>query len=208
MTYSQDELKMNCRYPEGEAGRQTLMRMNESHHDLTEWGLEHLRFNSADSVLDIGCGGGMALKRVSEDVTRGRLCGIDISPLSIKIAEETNEETVREGRMSFCVASVDDLPFPDRSFDKVISVESFYFWPDQDKGLQEIVRVMKEGGLLMIALEYRSDMKKDDLYYHNIELLKMNVPDAATLTAAYERAGLSKVRSSINGNWLCVVGEK
>lgn len=208
MISKEDEVTLNARFPEGEAGAQMLARMNQRHRGLTEWGFSQIKWNKRDDVLDVGCGGGMAINLASESVTEGHLFGIDLSPLSIATAKKTNEELVAAGRMSFEVASVDELPFKDRSMDKVISIESFYFWPDPDRALHEIARVLKEGGKLMIALEYRSDAEPSESFERARELMEMNVPDASSLTQAYQRAGFIHVKSYIKGPWLCVVGEK
>ncbi len=206
MLSKEDQVTLNARFPEGEAGAQMLARMNQRHRALTEWGFSQIKWQRRDEVLDVGCGGGMAISVAAESVTEGRLYGIDLSPLSIETARETNAAIA--DRCTFEVASVDELPFKDRSMDKVISIESFYFWPDPDKALHEIARVLKEGGKLMIALEYRSDAETSESFEHARELMDMNIPDASSLTQAYQRAGFIHVKSSIKGPWLCVVGEK
>lgn len=57
--------------PTGEAGEQMLARMNESHAPLTAWGLSHFTWRGDEAVLDIGCGGGANLRRMSAHVTTG-----------------------------------------------------------------------------------------------------------------------------------------
>jgi len=208
MEISHDDLIRSCRNPQGEAGRQTIERMNESHASLTDWGLSHLEIRKNDSVLDVGCGGGAALKKIAAMNSPGKCRGIDISDLCISEASKMNEETVKEGRMELLKGDVAALPFPDASMDAVVSIESFYFWPDPDRGLREICRVLKSGGHLLIVLEYRADMEKDEDYEHNQAILHMNVPGASALMSAFQDAGLTHVRTDIRGNWLCAVGEK
>ena len=76
---SKDDLVLNCANPEGEAGLQTLERMNISHGELTKWGLSHIEINRDDQLLDVGCGGGMALYRAAKCNPCGRCYGLDIS---------------------------------------------------------------------------------------------------------------------------------
>ena len=208
MQVTKDDLVLSCRNPEGEAGKQTILRMNESHASLTDWGLSHVEIRPADDVLDVGCGGGAALKKIALRNPEGRCYGVDISDLSIAEAEKLNAESVDEGRMSFQRSGVSKLPFADASMDLVFSVESYYFWPDSANDLKEIFRTLKKGGHLLIVLEYRADMEKDEDYLHNQELLHMHVPDSETLTDEFEAAGFSGVSSEIKDDWLCTVGEK
>ena len=80
----------NPRHPEGDAGRTMLARMNESHAHLVDWGLGYLALHSADTVLDIGCGGGNTLARMAERVTEGHLVGIDYAETSVEASRAFN----------------------------------------------------------------------------------------------------------------------
>lgn len=73
----------NPRKPQGSAGVEMLGRMNESHSGLTGWALDFFNWNEDDKVLDIGCGGGAALRRMSEHIVSGHLTGIDYSDVSV-----------------------------------------------------------------------------------------------------------------------------
>ena len=48
-----------CSKPTGWLGRFTLWRMNASHSALTDWGLGHIAVRDSDTILDVGCGGGI-----------------------------------------------------------------------------------------------------------------------------------------------------
>ena len=65
----------NPRKPQGEAGKMMIERMNESHAEMTAWALDKLNLKPTDKVLDVGCGGGAALKRLSGRIDGGRLYG-------------------------------------------------------------------------------------------------------------------------------------
>ena len=118
----------NPRKPTGDDGQKMLERMNESHYAVTGWALEHWNINESDIILDIGCGGGATLKRMSDSVVSGHLTGVDYSSTSVEMSKETNYDSVKSGKTDIIEASVEHLPFLDNSFDKIITVESFYFW--------------------------------------------------------------------------------
>ena len=129
---TQEEITIsgNPAKPQGEDGATMLKRMNESHSPVTCWALEHWQIAPEEELLDIGCGGGATLKRMGEKITTGHLTGIDYSPVSVKTSLKTNRQDVESGKMKVLEGSVEALPFADDGFDKIITVESFYFWPD------------------------------------------------------------------------------
>ena len=56
-------------------------------------------FGEEDQALDIGCGGGAALKRMSEKIPKGHLTGVDYSPVSVELSRETNAQDIQNGKM-------------------------------------------------------------------------------------------------------------
>ena len=85
-----------------------LRRMNESHYAVTGWALEHWKIRENDRILDIGCGGGATLKRMSEEVRDGHLTGVDYSATSLELSGKTNAEALQQGKMDLVEASVEN----------------------------------------------------------------------------------------------------
>ena len=100
----------NPRKPTGGDGQKMLERMNESHYAVTGWALEHWNINESDIILDIGCGGGATLKRMSDSVVSGHLTGVDYSSTSVEMSKETNYDSVKSGKTDIIEASVECLP--------------------------------------------------------------------------------------------------
>lgn len=105
-----------------------------------------------EAVLDVGCGTGalamVACKRVG---TTGRVCGIDPGPRQIARARSKAERASLP--IDFQVGMIEQLAFPDQSFDVVLSTLMMHHLPDDLKrqGLAEIARVLKPGGRLVIV---------------------------------------------------------
>lgn len=98
-------------------------------------------------VLDVACGSGTAAL-----VAARRYCevtGIDYVPELIDRAQKRSEASGL--RADFLVADAQDLPFPDNSFDVVLSVYGVQFAPDQEKAAAEMIRVCKPGGKIGLA---------------------------------------------------------
>lgn len=196
--------------PTGEAGVSMLHRMNESHYVMTGWGLGFLTFKETDQVLDVGCGGGMTLHRIAEKVPKGHLEGIDYSDVSVAESKKLNAGLIAEGRMEIQKASVDSLPFEDNTFDKIVSVESFYFWPDPPENLREVSRVLKTGGQLMLIAEVYNGPALSDHDRENIQNYHLFNPTIEEFRTYFQNAGLSdvQVHTHEGNSWICVEGVK
>ena len=110
-----------------------------------------LKFVDGESVLDVGCGGGGNLVRILERCPKSRADGIDYSEESVACSRKVTRKFAN--RCSILCGDAMRLPYRDDTFDRVVSFESIYFWPDPVRGLKEICRVLKQGGKVMIASE-------------------------------------------------------
>ena len=107
--------------------------------------------NPGDAVLDIGCGAGVdslvAARLVGEG---GRVTGIDVTDAMIERAR-ANQARLGLKHVRFQVGEAEALPFPDATFDAIISNGVFNLTFNKEKALQETHRVLKPGGRLMLA---------------------------------------------------------
>lgn len=104
-----------------------------------------------DAVLDIGCGAGVdTILAAMMTGPEGKAVGVDIVPEMLQRAE-ANLRMVNLHHVTFHSARGEHLPFPDDHFDVVISNGVINLIPDKDAALNEIMRVLKAGGRLMVA---------------------------------------------------------
>ena len=200
----------NPRKPQGEEGVQMLQRMNRSHFELTDWALRYLELEDGDQVLDIGCGGGAALKNMSERIESGHLTGVDYSEVSVRLSRETNAEDIKKDKMEILGASVEKLPFRDERFDKIITVESFYFWPDPQENLKEVFRVLKRGGTFLLVADVYGRDDLPEAVVENINRFHLFNPTLEEFRNLFERAGFAEihVHEKEGTTWVCVEGHK
>lgn len=104
-----------------------------------------------DAVLDLGCGAGVDTF-IAAHMTgpQGRVIGLDVTPEMIAKARANLALTGLEN-VTFEVGEAESLPFPDDSFDMVISNGVINLTVDKEKVLGEVFRVLKPGGRLMVA---------------------------------------------------------
>jgi ubiquinone/menaquinone biosynthesis C-methylase UbiE len=110
------------------------------------------RIRLGEHVLDVGCGTGTLAIAVARRVGRaGRVVGID--PGTRQIARARTKVARRKEPIEFQTGVIERLPFPDQTFDVVLSSLMMHHLPTSLKrqGLAEIARVLKPGGRLVIA---------------------------------------------------------
>lgn len=76
--------------PTGLLGKLIAIGMNSNHKRLTDWGLNGINIEKDFIILDIGCGGGATIKRLSKDASDGKVYGIDISNISVQSSTRKN----------------------------------------------------------------------------------------------------------------------
>jgi ubiquinone/menaquinone biosynthesis C-methylase UbiE len=131
--------------------------------------LNLLGIKKNDKVLDVGCGEGIFLARVVK--TYGAVgTGVDISKKSIAAAEFHRLRSEHAGRLQFQVADATGLPFPDGSFNYVLSFDFLEHVKNQSQALSEMIRVLKSGGRLLIYT-----INKNQRYTWNFWLDKLGV---------------------------------
>ena len=103
------------------------------------------------SVLDVGCGSGTFIAALKRRMPRVMVTGLDPDPSMLKIAEKKLAKTGATGR--FVQGFVQELEFPDASFDFVVSTLVFHHLSPEVKqeGAEEIRRVLRPGGIFLLA---------------------------------------------------------
>jgi ubiquinone/menaquinone biosynthesis C-methylase UbiE len=109
-------------------------------------------------VLDIGTGTGLLALILAQQHPEWQITGIDISEDMLKIAGETAARNGLSSTTVFQKATAEVLPFPDDSFDLVVSNASLHLWKDPRKVMNETARVTAPGGYCLIWDNLRLSM--------------------------------------------------
>lgn len=110
---------------------------------------------SGKKVLDVGSGNGYVLSKYAGE--GAEVVGIDITEAGIELCQKRFDYLGLNG--DFRVADAQDIPFPDNTFDCVCSMGVLHHVPNTQKALDEIYRVLKPGGRLIVMFYHRNSAK-------------------------------------------------
>ena len=128
--------------------------MEQHHASIVEQTLRQMDLRPGERVLDLGCGAGWATRILARMVGdgpqgHGQVVGIDISDEMIRRARAGSKDF---DNIMFVWGSAHQIPWEENYFDKVLSVESFYYYQDQDRAIHELFRVLAPKGKLYILI--------------------------------------------------------
>ena len=126
--------------------------MEDHHSDITDQTLALMGLQSNDRVIDLGCGTGWASRRLASVVQE--VVGLDVADEMLRRAERASSGA---SNIRYVWGSAEKIPAPDDYFTKVLSVESFYYYADQGKALDELRRVLAPAGRLFILINLYKD---------------------------------------------------
>ena len=151
-----DQLK--C--PTGDAGLETASHMAENNHNMILQTIAEMKLREYDTILEIGPGGGHHVSALFNEIGNLDYYGVDISQLMIDEATRVNQSLFRVGNLSFSLSDGQTIDFSANFFDKIFTVNTLYFWKDPAGYTQEILRVLKFGGLFYLAFATKDFMEK------------------------------------------------
>ncbi|MBD7964789.1 class I SAM-dependent methyltransferase [Fictibacillus sp. Sa2CUA10] len=150
-------IDQNYQTPKGLVGTYIVEKMVRQHKPETEWTIGLLDLQDQDCVLELGCGAGYAIQMISERYLVQEIVGIDLSATAIRSATARNKKTMNNERTKLIQADFKDLPFPDKMFNKVYSIQTIYFWNEINTIVSEIYRVLMSGGMVVITFSNGKD---------------------------------------------------
>lgn len=112
--------------------------------------IQQAKLKAGQRVLDLGCGTGTLAIMAKQAQHKAEVFGLDADPEMLKMAHNKSDQT--KLKVTFDVGFTNNLPYPDESFDRVLSSIMIHHLktPDKVKTAREVYRVLKPGGQLHI----------------------------------------------------------
>jgi len=164
--------------------------MNNKLRDVILSIIRDLRLPVNSKILDVGCGSGTTAFLLAKDGFK--VTGLNLSAKKIKLAQIHQQQL--ELHLNFSVGNAEDIMYDDNSFDLVLVVESLEYIIWQRWAFQEINRVLKPGGYILIVSSNRlSLINLINPAWYAIELsakFRAKLPEVEKISPKGENSGL------------------
>jgi SAM-dependent methyltransferase len=126
------------------------------------WAVETLALDPGDRVLEVGCGHGVAVSLVCEQLgSRGRITAIDRSQKMIAAARRRNRLHVESGRAVLEAVALEDVDLGAQRFDKVFAFNVAPFWIEPNDALAVVREHLAPGGTVYVFWDARRQTAAD-----------------------------------------------
>ncbi|WP_199852679.1 class I SAM-dependent methyltransferase [Aquimarina sp. Aq78] len=164
--------QLSC--PSGGSGLEIAKKMNQSNLGMILNTIESLKLEKENHVLELGHGNAIHLNEILKQANDISYFGLEISE-SMKVqSEKLNKKLVKKNQSKFSLYDGNTIPFLDHYFDKIMSINTIYFWGKPLFLLAEIYRVLKKDGVCSIAFASMSFMKTLPFVDSRFELYDAN----------------------------------
>lgn len=193
-----DELKILAQHlanPQGEKGIEIGEMMNATNIGMTLESIRTLLIEDNEHILEIGHGNAGHLKSILSVASNIRYTGIDISETMHQEAKKANKAF--ENQADFVLYEGKKLSFPDKTFDKICTVNTVYFWQEPIEFLNEIYRVLKDNGTFVLTFGQRDFMETLPFTKYNFTLYSNDEMEELVSKSYFKRMKISEKEEEI-----------
>lgn len=188
-------IAQNLANPQGEKGIEIGEMMNDTNIGMTLESINTLLIEDGEHILEIGHGNADHVKSILNKAINIKYTGIDIS-------ETMHQEAIRrnaafEYQAGFVLYEGKKLPFQDKTFDKIFTVNTVYFWEQPVDYLNEIYRVLKDNGTFVLTFGQREFMEKLPFTQFDFKLYSNSEMEDTVSKSHFKRMKISEREEQI-----------
>lgn len=154
------ELEQQLSHPEGENGLLVSKEMYKSNAQMIRRSIDTLNLLNNHQILEIGHGNCQHLDQIFKKAVGIQYYGLETSKAMQLEARCINKDWIQNNSVAFLHYNGKQLPFRPESFDRIITVNTIYFWENPIDFLNELSRVLKPDGALVITFAKKDFMQK------------------------------------------------
>ncbi|WBV60448.1 class I SAM-dependent methyltransferase [Chryseobacterium camelliae] len=181
--------------PQGEKGIEVGEMMHATNIGMTLESIKTLLIEDDETVLEIGHGNAAHVKSILSKAQNVKYTGIDISETMHNEAKRLNKEC--KNQAEFVLYEGEKLPFEDRTFDKIFTVNTVYFWKEPIEYLNEIYRVLKDNGTFVLTFGQRDFMEKLPFTQYDFTLYNTDEMEETVSKSHFKRMKISEKEEEV-----------
>ncbi len=193
-------------FPSGWFGRLLLGLLNRNNAAMNDLVLQLLQLQSGDRVLEIGFGGGDLINKIVKTEMPALTVGIERSPDALSVCQQRFHHKTRHGKVELHLADATALPFRDRHFNRLCTVNTLYFWSDALQVLTECHRVLIPGGQLVISYNSKAFLEKQKFSQHGFAAYEVTEVETMLKNAGFTKISTVSGKSTRRQEFFCTCG--
>lgn len=154
--------------PSGIWARLVARSMNRANRLMYDEALNLLNPAREERWLELGFGSGLHIGELLDRYAIHHYTGTEISPAMLQMAQKANQAAIQAGKVELRLGADALNSLKSDSFDSILSINTVYFWTDPDEVLQNLYRLSKSGGKLVLAWNTPEFLEQQS-YAHNFK---------------------------------------
>ena len=195
------ELAKQLRKPQGELGIQVGEGMNVGNQAMNLHSIAVLNPGKNEHILEIGMGNGFFVKNILSLDSSITYVGCDYSQDMIAEASRINQDWITCGRAKFVEANVEKTEFKALSFDKIVTVNTIYFWENVAETLVHLKNLLKNKGELIISFRPEKNMRKFPVTAHGFAFYNSKKLSNMLVNAGFVSVEITEIKEPEEVLW-------